>query len=148
MKKIVALCIAIILLMCSGCSFKVKKNTFSIPTENVSVVTFQKRCVDETGKNYYIEKNVTEKKDIKTICEKVQTTPMKRADTTVPQPIDDVDFVIIIKSGIKYHIILNEKKAFYDQVAYEYVSKKTYNEYSSLYNSLNYEEKTTEVDLY
>ncbi len=148
MKKWFAILTVAALLFTAGCNFKVKKNTFSIATENVKTVTLQKRCEDESGNTYYVEKTVDDKKEIKSICEKVRNTPLSRADSTVPQPINSVSYVIIIKSEIEQHFILNEEKAFFEQVAYEYASEKTLDEYASLYDSLNYAEVKAEPNLY
>ena len=148
MKRIFIVLAVAVLLLSSGCSFKVKNKTFSIAIDNVSVVTFQKKCETETGEVYFVEKNIDQKKDIKAICEKVRNTPLNRADASVPQPINTVDYVIIIKSEIDQHFILNREKAFYDQVAYEYVNDKTFNEFATLYESLNYEEAEAKADLY
>ncbi len=148
MKRFFIVLTAAVLLLNVGCSFKVKNKTFSIAIENVRTVTFQKKCETETGEAAFVEKNVDQQKDIKAICEKVRNLPLKRADSSVPQPIDSVDYVIIIKSEIDQHLILNPEKAFYDQVAYEYVNDKTFQEFAALYESLNYEEKEATADLY
>lgn len=148
MKRCLLIWMAALLLLSNGCAFKVKNKSFSINVDAVTSITFQKKYENEEGTAYYQEKVVTDQKNIRSICKKIQNMPLTRADSSVPQPIKEVSYVVIIKSETKHHLILNEEKAFYDQVAYEYVSDKTYREFAKLYESLNSEEKEAPADLY
>ena len=148
MKKRLFLCLAAVLLMASGCNFKVQHNTFYLPQEQVESVEIQREYFydDGTDDSYFRHKVVTAQEDIEQISEMIRTLDVRRASSSEPHPITAFSIIIIIGGEKEHHLILDEDIAFYDQVAYEYTNDQVYQTFLDLYNNLGYAEEDTEPD--
>lgn len=149
MKKWFAMMLAAMLLLTTGCSFKVERDVFYLPQEEVESVEIQREYFydDEEGGSYFRHKIITGQEDMETICEKIRKLPVRRASSSEPHPITEFSMILIINGKKEHHLILTEEMAFYDQIAYEYTDENTYEEFVTLYNDLGYAEEDTEPDL-
>ncbi len=147
MKRWLLISLAAVLILVSGCSFKVKRDTFYLPQEEVESVEIQREYYNEDGKSsYYRRKAVTEPADIESVCEKIRNLPVRIASVSEPHPISEFSMIIIIDGKREHHLILNEDIAFYDQIAYEYKKNGVYQSFLDLYDALDYTEEDTEPD--
>lgn len=145
MKRLFLLIAAAVLALTSGCSFKVDRDTFFLPQDEVESVEIQREYQKEDQKGtYFVHKVVTEKADMERICSMIRELPVRRISTMTPQPITEFSMIIIIGGKREHHLILNEEIAFYDQVPYEYEKKGTYQKFVDLYDALGYQEEETE----
>ena len=145
MKKWFAILMVSVVLLVSGCNFKVDRDTFYLPQDQVESVEIQREYhyEDEPG-SYFRHKVLTDSEDMALLCEKIRDLPVYRANSENPHPITDFSMIIIIGGKREHHIILNENVMFYDQVAYEYSEKGVYQEFVDFYNNLGYAEEDTE----
>ncbi len=146
MKKWSLLIIAVVLLLSSGCSiFRVKNPTFNIPRESVQSIEIQ-REYKEDGKTDFRSKKVTEAEDVEILWEKLRFIELKRAKNDEPHAIERYPLIIILRGKKDHHLILDEKMAFYDQVAYEYTDSGVYEAFNNLYSELDYPEAKAEAE--
>ncbi len=145
MKKWLAAALAAILVLTSGCSFKVDRDTFYLPQEQVESVEIQREYhyEDEPG-SYFRHKVITDSADMQLICEEIRNLPVYRAGSDEPHPITEFSMIIIIGGEREHHVILNEDILFYDQIAYEYKEEGVHQKFVDLYNNLGYAEEDTE----
>ncbi|PWM38036.1 MAG: hypothetical protein DBX52_07975 [Clostridiales bacterium] len=146
MKKWTAIFMAAVLLLCSGCNFKVQKDSFSIPQEMVKGIEFQREYFNEEGTAYFRRKLVSNQTDIEEICTMIRTLSVERASRNEPHPITDFPLIIILRGDKDHHLILTEDMAFYDQIPYVYKDKKIFETFKTLYDNLDYEEEDTEPE--
>lgn len=149
MKKRFLIILAAVLLLTSGCSFKVERDVFYLPQAEVTGVEIQREYFsdDEQTESYFRRKVINGQEDLEAICEKIRKLPVRRASSSEPHPITEFSLIIIINGAKEHHLILTEEMAFYDQIAYEYTDEDTYEEFVELYNDLGYAEEDTEPDL-
>ena len=147
MKKCFLICLAAVLILTSGCSFKVERDTFYLPQDEVKSVEMQREYhYDDGSGSYFRHKVVTDPTDMELICEAIRKLSVRRASAEEPHPIKEFSIIIIIGGKREHHLILNEDIAFYDQVAYEYKDSGIYKEFLDMYNNLGYAEEDTEPD--
>lgn len=145
-KRIVLLAVALLLTL-SGCNFKVDRDTFYLPQEDVKSVELQREYLyEEEGGSYYRHKVVTNQEDLRMICEKIRSLPVRRISSQTPRPIKEFSMIIIISGKREHHLVLNEESVFYDQIAYEYKDSGVYEAFIELYNNLGYAEEDAEPD--
>ncbi len=145
-RRVLVLAVAVLLLF-SGCNFKVDRDTFYLPQEDVKSVELQREYhYEEDQGSYFRHKVVTNQEDLRMICEKIRTLPVRRVSSEGPHPIKEFSMIIIISGKREHHLILNEEIAFYDQIAYEYKDSGVYEEFIELYNNLGYAEEDAEPD--
>lgn len=145
MKKFFSICLIIALLMLNGCSFKVKQDTFSIPENTVSSIEIQKEYTTEDGQTFYRCKVVDGIEDVEKICEMIRTLPAEKVPAGEQTAIRSTPLIIIMRSEIEHRLILNEERAFYNQMAYNYLDSDTFEDFMDLYDNLAYEESDTEA---
>ncbi len=145
MKKWIAAALAVMLLFTSGCSFKIDRDMFYLPQDQVESVEIQREYhYDDDSGSYFRHKVVTVPSDMQVICEEIRKLPVYRASNDKPHPIVDFSMIIIIGGEREHHVILNEDIMFYDQIAYEYSKEGVYQKFVDLYNNLGYAEVDTE----
>ena len=145
-RRVLVLAVAVLLLF-SGCDFKVDRDTFYLPQEEVKSVELQREYhYEEEQGSYFRHKVVTNQEDLRMICEKIRTLPVRRVSSEEPHPIKEFSMIIIISGKREHHLILNEEIAFYDQIAYEYKDSGVYEEFIELYKNLGYAEEDAEPD--
>lgn len=145
MKRVFLLVAAAMLMLTSGCSFKVDRDTFFLPQDEVKSVEIQREYQkeDQSG-TYFCHKIVEDEADMDRICRMIRELPVRRISTETPQPITEFSMIIIIGGKREHHVILNEDIAFYDQVPYEYEKKGTYQKFVDFYEALDCQEEETE----
>lgn len=148
MKKIcLFFSVLFVVISAFGCDLKIERDVFYLPQDEIESIEIQREYFhEEDGTSYFQSKKITEKSDLKEIGEKIRKLPVKRASSGEPHPITDFSLIILIKGKREHHLILTEKMAFYDQIAYEYNDSDTYNDFIKLYNDLEYSEEKTEPD--
>ena len=146
-KNIFLICIAMLLLL-SGCSIKVQRDTIYIPQGKVESVEIQRKYKGENGDLYFCKKEIKDSDQIERICDLVRELPAEKATSDQPNPIEDVSIIVILHSQKDHRLILNESMAFYDQVAYSYTEKGVCGNFLSLYDDLKYDEVKTEPSYY
>ncbi len=145
MKKWLLILTAVIMLFSAGCSFKVEKNTFYLPQDEVKGVEIQREYFGkEDTASYFRSKVLTEQKDLEKVCEMVRKLPVVRASSAEPNPITEFSMIIVITGERDHHLILTDEMAFYDQIAYEYSKPGVYEEFLKYYNNLGYAEEDAE----
>ena len=144
-RKFLALFMVAMTLMLSACSFKVNDDTFYIPREKVLSAEIQMEYNDGETDAYYCKKEITKAADLDRICELVRKLPAKKASSERPNPIEEATIVIVLHGQIDHQLILNEKMAFYDQVAYEYTEKDACERFIKFYKDLDCEEEKTNL---
>lgn len=147
-KRLLALCLAAILLGLNACSFKVQDDTIYIPREKVVSVEMQKEYKEEGKESYYCKKELTSSADLDKICSMIRDLPAKKASSEHPNPIEEAKIIVILHGQKDHRLILNEKMAFYDQVAYEYTDKNVLNRFLKFYDEMGYDEAKTEPSYY
>jgi hypothetical protein len=147
MKRWLALLLAIVVLTATGCSFKVERDTFYLPQDQVTAVELQMEYKSETG-NYYCSKKVTDTEGLELVCEKIRKLPVRRASSAEPHPMTVFPMIIVISGEKEHHLVLTEEMAFYDQIAYEYTDKSTFKEFITLYNGLEQAEEKAVPNLF
>lgn len=147
MKKWLLICLAAVLVLTAGCSFKVERDTFYLPQNEVDSVEIQREYLyeDEDG-SYFRHKIVTNPADMEMVCEAIRKLDVRKASAEEPHPITEFSMIIIIGGEREHHLILTEELAFYDQVAYVYEDAGIYQSFLDLYNNLGYAEEDTEPD--
>lgn len=95
---------AAVLLLCSGCNFKVQKDSFSIPQEMVKGIEFQREYFNEEGTAYFRRKLVSNQTDIEEICTMIRTLSVERASRNEPHPITDFPLIIILRGDKDHHL--------------------------------------------
>ncbi len=136
---------AVVLLLMSGCSFKVKNDTIHIPEKLVSTIEMQREYVGEDGTVFYRAKVVNSMEDVEKICHKIRKLPAVKVPAGEPAAITSTPLIIILHSEVEHRLILNEEFAFYDQMAYNYTKDGTFEKFLELYDNLAYEENDTEA---
>lgn len=146
MKKWFLLMLAVVLMLSSGCSFKVERDVFYLPQEEIKSVEIQREYFidEEAGTTYFRHKLITGQEDMEAVCEMIRKLPVRRASSKEPHPITEFSMIIILGGEKEHHLVLTEEMAFYDQVAYEYTDPETYDRFVALYNDLGYAEADTE----
>ena len=145
MKKQIALFLVILLLVLSGCNFKVHQNTFNIPHGSVKSIEIQREYTAENGEPYYRCKVIDDEKQVEELCQLIREFPVKRAPGDVPNPMRATSIIVILKGKTEHRLILNSEMAFYDKAAYNYEKESTFSDFISLYEELNIEEVDTEA---
>lgn len=147
MKKLLILLSVAVMLFASACSLKVERDVFHIPEGSVEALELQREYIaEDTGYAYYKSKKITDEADVERICEKVRKLPVRRASSSEPHPMTEFSLIVIMEGNKRHHLVLTEKMAFYDQIAYEYTDKQAFSDFVKLYNGLSCEEKETEPD--
>lgn len=146
MKKWMCAALALVLLLTSGCSFKVKKDTFTVPLDKITEIEIQRGIENEEGKTVFYGKVITEEADREKVCEMIRTLPVKRANRDEPHPITNFTMIIVLRGEKTHRLILSEEMAYYDQLAYEYGNDKIYSSFLELYDIMDYSAKETEPD--
>lgn len=146
-KQIISFCL-ILLLMLSGCSIKLPKDTIYIPLQKVKAVELQREYVDEEGNYTYCKKVIANETDKETICNMLRDLPITKASTEEPNPIVSMPLIVILRGEKDHHLVLSEDMAFYDQIAYDYTEEGILDEFIDLYNNLAYEETAATVEPY
>lgn len=144
MKKYLLLLLVAVMLLTGGCNFKVEKDTFNIDRDKVDLIEIQREYTDKDGKITYRCKKITDPADLDTMCDFVRTLSVKRASNDKAHPVDAFSFIILVQGSIKHHLVMSEKMAYYDQIAYEYTDEDVYEEIKELYDNLGYEEEDIE----
>lgn len=147
MKRVLLLLMAAVLLLAGGCNFKVEKTTFNVDRDKVDSIEIQ-REYKEGEKLVYRAKMVNDPADLDYLCQKLRTLPVRRASNLEPHPIDGFSLIILIQGSSEHHMVLTEKMVYFDQIAYEYESKKTFRQMIDLYDNFGYEEAETEPTKY
>lgn len=143
MKKRILLFCAVLVLILSGCSFKVRQNTFYIPEEKVESIVFQKKYVKDDGSFYYCQKLVAEREEIEEFCDKIRYLDAKKASYENAYPIKEYPVIIILKGAKDHKLILTEEVAFFDQIPYVYTKDGVYSDFLKLYDDMDYPEEET-----
>lgn len=145
MKRWFLLIAAAVLVLTSGCSFKVDRDNFFLPQDEVKSVEIQREYQKEgQSGTYFVHKVVEDEADLERICGMIRELPVRRISTETPRPITEFSMIIIIGGKREHHVILNEDIAFYDQVPYEYEKKGTYQKFVDFYEGLDCQEEETE----
>ncbi len=148
MRRILALFLTLILLLLNACSFKVNNDTIYIPREKVVSAEIQKEYEEEGKEPYYCKKDLTSSSDLNKICSMIRELPAKKASSEHPNPIEEANIIVILHGQKDHRLILNEKMAFYDQVAYEYTDKKAYDRFLKFYDEIDCDEVKTDPSYY
>ena len=145
MKKYLAALMVLILLLASGCDFKVDRDRFYLPQEQVESVEIQREYhkEDEVG-TYFRHKVLTKEADREKVCDMIRDLAVHRASLDEPHPITEFSIIIIIGGEREHHVILNEDIMYYDQIAYQYSKDGIFQKFVELYNGLDYAETDTE----
>lgn len=148
-RKILALlCTVAIVLTLSGCSLKVNDDTIYIPREKVLSAEIQKEYKKGEKDSYYCKKEIKDSADLDKICTLVRKLPAVKASSEHPNPIEEASIIVVLHGKKDHQLILNEKMAFYDQVAYEYTDKDAYEHFLEFYDELDCDEVKTEPDYF
>ncbi len=147
-KRVLALFLIVILLLLNACSLKVQNDTIYIPREKVMSAEIQKEYKEEGKDPYYCKKDLTSSSDLDKICSMIRDLPAKKASSEHPNPIEEAKIIVILHGQKDHRLILNEKMAFYDQVAYEYTDKDTFNRFLKFYDGIDCDESKTEPSYY
>ncbi|MBQ7095324.1 MAG: hypothetical protein IJN80_02575 [Clostridia bacterium] len=142
--KSTLLLLAAIALLLSGCNFRVEKNTFYVDRDKIDSIEIQREYFDEEGNSYFRCKNITDPSDLDTLCRKIRTLPVERASGKEAHPVDAFSLIILLHGSTDHHLVMSEKMAYYDQMAYDYAKKGVYADFLELYNNFGYEEEDTE----
>lgn len=148
LKRILALCVVVSLLGLNACSFKVQDDTIYIPREKVVSAELQKEYSENGKDSYYCKKLLTSNSDLDDICSMIRDLPAKKASSEHPNPIEEAKIIVILRGQKDHRLILNEKMAFYDQVAYEYTDKDAFNRFMKFYDKIDCDEEKTEPSYY
>jgi hypothetical protein len=148
MKKTLIAASLMLLLMLSGCSFKIQKDSIYIPADKVRAVELQKEFLGEDNITTYRKKVVDDEKNKEEICERLRSLPIKKAPNNQPNPISELPMIIILQGEKDHHLILTKEMAYYDKIAYEYTKDGVFEEFLALYDELDYEESVTEPKPY
>ncbi len=147
-KRILALFLTVILLLLNACSFKVNNDTIYIPRDKVVSAEIQKEYKEEEKEPYYCKKEIKDSADLDKICTLVRKLPAVKASSEHPNPIEEASIIVVLHGKKDHQLILNEKMAFYDQVAYEYTDKDAYEQFLEFYNELDCDEVKTDPDYF
>ena len=147
-KRLLALCLVAILLCLNACSMKVQDDTFYIPREKVVSVEMQKEYKEDGKDSYYCKKEITSSVDLDKICSMIRDLPAKKASSEHPNPIEEAKIVVILRGQKDHRLILNEKMAFYDQIAYEYTDDDVINRFLKFYDETDCQEEKTAPSYY
>ena len=146
-KSLLLICLSLLLLF-SGCSIKVQRDTIYIPKDKVESVEIQREYKGENGETYYCKKEISDSDQVEEICDMIRKLPAKKAASDQPNPIEKVSIIVILHGEKDHRLILNESMAFFDQVAYEYKEKGVCERFLSVYDSLKSDEIKTEPNYY
>lgn len=142
MKRILPFFLVAVLLLTGGCNFKVEKNTFNVDRDKVDSIEIQREYI-EGEKSTYRCKKIIDPADLDLLCQKIRTLPVVRATNKEAHPVDSFSLIILIQGSTEHHLVLSEKMAYYDQLAYEYTDN-IYDEFVELYENFGYEEEAVE----
>ncbi len=148
MKKWFVSFLLILLLLLSGCSFKLQQDSIYIPSQKVSAIEIQREYVSEDGTRSYCKKVIDEDSDIESICKRLRVLPIAKASAEEPNPMMKMPLIVILRGKKDHHLVLAEDMAFYDQIAYEYEKDGILEDFIKLYDALDYEETEAKAEPY
>ncbi len=148
MKKTVNLIfIIIIVLNVFSCTYKTSPD-IDIKLESVQSIDFKRTAFStETpfGRDYFV-KSVTDANDVKALLEWIEGLKLEKQQA-IEIPTENVEYLMIL-NGVKNHkLIFFDNYVVYDSIAYTYENQSKITEVSKMYNMLNYEEKSTELNI-
>lgn len=141
-KRILLFCVVLVLIL-SGCSFKVQQDTFYIPEEKVDSIEIQREYVKEDGSSYFCKKVVSDKEEVEDFCDKIRRLKAEKASYEQAHPITEYPMIIILKGSKDHKLILTEEVAFFDQIPYLYTKDGVYSDFLKLYEGIEYPEEET-----
>lgn len=147
-KRVLAICLAAVLLCLSACSIKVNNDTIYIPRDKVISAEIQKEYKEDGKDSYYCKKEISDASQLDKICSMIREIPAKKASSEHPNPIEEASIIVVLYGQKNHRLILNEKMAFYDQVAYEYTDKDAFNRFLEFYDELDLDEVKTKPSYY
>ncbi len=143
MKRAITIFLALMIFVISGCSFKVKQDTFNIPQGSVQSVEIQREYKKEDGTSYYCSKAIEDARVIEEICQKLRDFPAQRAPINTANPMRSTPVIVILSGKTEHRLILNEEKAFYDKAAFLYEKADAYADFVAFYEQLDFPENET-----
>ncbi len=145
MKRIIAIFTVLLIIMTlfSSCAKKVSPS-IKLNSDNVTSIEFKKTVFGL--ENDYKQKTVTEKDDIKTLCDWLTKLRLTKHEA-IEIPVEKIRYAIILYGTKEHRVVFMDEYIIYDNDAYTFDRPGDLDSVSSRYDLLNYTESDAKLGL-